>query len=40
VAPTTQNTFTIVSANPEDLTSTQCGHTEGAAAEKEAAGGG
>ncbi len=35
VAPTSQGTFTIVSANPEDLTSSQCGHTEGAAAEKE-----
>jgi hypothetical protein len=35
VAPTSQGTFTIVTANPEDLTSAQCGHTEGAAAEKE-----
>ena len=35
VAPTSQSTFTIVSANPEDLTSAQCGHLEGAAVERE-----
>jgi len=34
VAPTSQSTFTIVAASPEDLTATQCGQTESAAAEK------